>query len=95
MATGEDDGAREAAGRAPRLVDLREQRLLHPLADQQRLADRLSGHHAAASPNASMRTFRLDDMVRPPINWTLLDEVAGTEMVLGQIGRPWQPTQMG
>ena len=42
-----------------------------------------------------MPTFRLDDMVRPPINWRLLGEDPGVELVLGQIGRPWQPTEMG
>jgi hypothetical protein len=42
-----------------------------------------------------MPTFRLDDMVRPPINWRLLGEQPGVELVLGQIGRPWQPTEMG
>jgi deazaflavin-dependent oxidoreductase (nitroreductase family) len=89
----------EACYRAARNLDLLRQPIIRTLLDlravPQRLADRISGHHAAASPNPSMRTFRLDDMVRPPISWTLLGEVAGKEMVLGQIGRPWQSTQMG
>jgi deazaflavin-dependent oxidoreductase (nitroreductase family) len=89
----------ERCYRAARNLDLLREPIIRTLlelrAAPQRLADCLSGHHVAASANASMRTFRLDDMVRPPISWTLLGEVAGTEMVLGQIGRPWQPTQMG
>ncbi len=88
----------EVCYRAARNLDLLREPIIRTLLDLRavphRLADRLSGHHAAASANASMRTFRLDDMVRPPISWTLLGEVA-REMVLGQIGRPWQSTQMG
>src|SRR5579864_418246 len=86
----------ERCYRAARSFDLFREPMIRTLlelrAAPQRVADRLSRHHAA---NASMRTFRLDDMVRPPINWILLGEVAGTEIVLGQIGRPWQSTQMG
>jgi hypothetical protein len=89
----------ERCYRAARSFDLFREPIIRTLlevrAAPQRLADRLSGHHAAASARAQMRTFRLDDMVRPPISWTLLGEVAGTETVLGQIGRPWQSTQMG
>jgi hypothetical protein len=89
----------ERCYRAARSLDLLREPIIRTLlevrAAPQRLADRLTGHHAAASTNVSMRTFRLGDMVRPPISWTLLGEVAGTEIVLGQIGRPWQSTHMG
>ena len=56
----------------------------------QRLADRLGGSRSATA-EAPPRTFRLRDMVGPPIGWILLGEEPGVEIVLGQIGRPWQP----
>lgn len=56
----------------------------------QRLADRL-GRSRSAAAQAPPRTFRLGDMVGPPIGWILLGEEPGVEIVLGQIGRPWQP----
>ena len=56
----------------------------------QRLADRLGGTRDAAAEAPPARTFRLDDMLGPPIGWVLLGEEPGVEIVLGQIGRPWQ-----
>src|SRR6266567_467789 len=89
----------DACYRTARSVDLLRVSIIRALLDlrtvPQRLGNRLSGRQPAASANAPMRTFRLDDMVRPPINWRLLGEEPGVEMVLGQIGRPWQSTDMG
>jgi hypothetical protein len=53
-----------------------------------RLADALRrrGDHAGAS---SQSTFRLRDM--PSIGWVLLGERPGTELVFGQVGKPWKP----
>src|SRR5512132_241099 len=58
-----------------------------------RLADRLARHRdtSAQRPLGPPPTFRLDDMVRPPLDWLLLGEQPGVELVLGQIGRPWKP----
>jgi len=39
-------------------------------------------------PGASRATFRLKDMVG--LGWTLLGETPGSEMVLGQVSRPWK-----
>jgi hypothetical protein len=36
-----------------------------------------------------LRTFRLRDM--PSIGWMLLGERPGTELVFGQVGKPWMP----
>jgi hypothetical protein len=87
----------DACYRVTRSVDLLRAPIIRALLDlrtvPQRVKDRLSGRHAAAG--RSMPSFRLVDMVRPPINWRLLGEESGVEMVLGQIGRPWQPTEMG
>jgi hypothetical protein len=47
---------------------------------------RRRGDHAEASPSP---TFRLRDM--PSIGWVLLGERPGTELVFGQIGKPWRP----
>src|SRR6266568_2153100 len=89
----------DASYRTARSVDLLRVSIIRALLDlrtvPQRLADRLSGRQPAASANAPTLTFRLADMVSPPINWRLLAEKPGVEMVLGQIGRPWQPTEMG
>ncbi len=57
----------------------------------ERLLGRLPGHRAAAGEAAPPPTFRLDDMVGPPIGWILLGEEPNVEIVLGQIGRPWKP----
>jgi hypothetical protein len=56
----------------------------------ERLLGRLPGHRAAGE-GARPPTFRLDDMVGPPIGWILLGEEPNVEIVLGQIGRPWKP----
>jgi hypothetical protein len=84
----------EACYRTARDLDL----LRHPIIRTllglrslpQRLADRLTGqrHAPAAAPRG---TFRLDDMVGPPLGWILLAEEPGAQIVLGQIGRPWKP----
>jgi hypothetical protein len=88
-----------ACYRAARGVDLLRDPILRTLLGlrtlPQRLADRLAGRRDATAGGASPSTFRLDDMVRPPISWMLLSEDPGVEIVLGQIGRPWQPTDMG
>jgi hypothetical protein len=57
----------------------------------ERLLGRLPGHRAASGEGAPPPTFRLDDMVGPPIDWILLGEEPNVEIVLGQIGRPWKP----
>ena len=57
----------------------------------ERLLGRLPGHRAGAGKGAPPPTFRLDDMVGPPIGWILLGEEPNGEIVLGQIGRPWKP----
>ena len=89
----------EACYRVTRSVDLLRAPIIRTLLElrtvPQRVKDRLSGRNVGAAASPSMPTFRLDDMVRPPINWRLLAEEPGVEMVLGQIGRPWQPTEMG
>jgi hypothetical protein len=85
----------EACYRAAHGLDL----LRHPAARTllglrslpQRISDRLGTHGDAMPAAAPPRTFRLDDMVGPPIGWILLGEEPGTEIVLGQIGRPWKP----
>jgi hypothetical protein len=56
----------------------------------QRLADSLGARRDAALA-APPRTFRLEDMLGPPIAWLLLGEEPGVQIVLGQVGRPWQP----
>ena len=57
----------------------------------ERLLGRLPGHRAAAPEGAAPPTFRLDDMLGPPLGWILLGEEPNVEIVLGQIGRPWKP----
>ncbi|HEY5187184.1 MAG TPA: hypothetical protein VIM19_20330 [Actinomycetes bacterium] len=57
----------------------------------ERLLGRLPGHRAAAGAEAPPPTFRLDDMVGPPLGWILLGEQPNMQIVLGQIGRPWKP----
>jgi hypothetical protein len=89
----------EACYRVTRSVDLFRAPIIRALLDlrtvPQRVKDRLARRHVGAAAGPSMPSFRLDDMVRPPVNWRLLGEEPGVEMVLGQIGRPWQPTEMG
>lgn len=57
----------------------------------ERLLGRLPGHRAAAGEGAAPPTFRLDDMVGPPLGWILLGEEPNVGILLGQIGRPWKP----
>ncbi len=89
----------EACYRAARGVDLLRDPIIRTLLDllmvPQWLTDRLVRRRDGGAASASARTFRLDDMVHPPINRTLLGEEPGVEIVLGQVGRPWQPTDMG
>jgi hypothetical protein len=54
----------------------------------QRLAGTLKGRGRVAAPGESRATFRLEDMVS--LGWTLLGETPGSEMVLGQVSRPWK-----
>jgi hypothetical protein len=56
----------------------------------QRVADRLA-RQAEPSARRTPRTFRLEDMIGPPIGWLLLAEEPSVQIVLGQIGRPWKP----
>lgn len=78
--------------RAASDVDLFRAPLVRALLDLRGLPPRLAGvltlRGAAASPRASRGTFRLKDMVG--LGWTLLGETPGSEMVLGQVGRPWK-----
>jgi hypothetical protein len=75
-------------------VDLFRAPLVRALLDfralPQRLADSLRRRSGAAAPAASRATFRLKDMVN--IGWILLGETPGSEMVLGQVSRPWKAT---
>ena len=41
------------------------------------------------TPSQRPRSLRIDDMVRPPLNWLRLAERPGTELVVGQVSRPW------
>ena len=78
--------------RAASEVDLFRAPLVRALLDlrglPQRLVGTLRGRGGAAAPGASRATFRLKDMVG--LGWTLLGETAGSEMVLGQVSRPWK-----
>jgi hypothetical protein len=57
----------------------------------QRFAGRLSGTADVRVAGPPLRRFSLEDMIGPPLGWTLLGEEPGAEIVLGQIGRPWKP----
>ncbi|WP_329475208.1 SRPBCC family protein [Kribbella sp. NBC_01484] len=51
-----------------------------------------------ATPSQRPRRLRVLDMAGPPLNWLTLAEGAGSEIVLGQLSRPWaadaaSPTQ--
>ena len=80
--------------RAASEVDLFQAPLVRALLElrglPQRLAGILSRGGGAAPPEPSRATFRLKDMVG--LGWTLLGETAGSEMVLGQVSRPWEAT---
>lgn len=54
----------------------------------QRLAGTLRGPAEIPEPTAARATFRLKDMV--DLGWTLLGQTPGSEMVLGQVSRPWK-----
>ena len=87
----------EVCYRAARGIDLLRHPVMRTLLGLRslppRLADRLARHRdtSAERPLGRPPTFRLDDMVRPPLDWLLLGEQPGVELVLGQIGRPWKP----
>lgn len=53
-----------------------------------RAASILSRGKATRTPPTSRGTFRFRDMV--DLGWISLGETLGTEMVLGQVGRPWK-----
>lgn len=78
--------------RAASEVDLFRAPLVRALLDlrglPQHLAGTLGARDKAATPGASRPTFRLRDMVG--LGWTVLGETPGSEMVLGQVGRPWK-----
>jgi hypothetical protein len=73
----------EACYCVARSVDLLRAPIIRTLLDlrtvPQRIKDRLSGRNARTAQSPSMPTFRLDDMVRPPINWRLLAEKPGVD----------------
>ena len=81
----------EVCLRAARRVDL----LRHPAirsliglrAFPQRVTSRLAGRHDGADDVPAPATFRVEDMTR--YGWVLLGENP-SEIVLGQIGRPWK-----
>jgi hypothetical protein len=54
----------------------------------QRVASTLRGRGTETTPDASRRTFRFRDMV--DLGWISLGETPGSEMVLGQVSRPWK-----
>ncbi|MCB5294790.1 hypothetical protein BJQ90_04259 [Arthrobacter sp. SO3] len=54
----------------------------------QRVAGTMRGRRTTTAPEASRRTFRLQDMVG--LGWILLGETPDVEMVLGQVSRPWK-----
>jgi hypothetical protein len=78
--------------RAASEVDLFRAPLIRALLDirglPQRVAATLRGPGPAATPGASRGTFRLKDMVG--LGWILLGETPGSEMVLGQVSKPWK-----
>jgi hypothetical protein len=80
--------------RAASEVDLFQAPLVRALLDLRGLPQRLvgtlrgQGRGRAAKPAASRVTFRLKDMVG--LGWILLGETPGSEMVLGQVSRPWK-----
>jgi hypothetical protein len=84
----------EACYRAARGLDLLRDPVVRTLLGfrslPQRLADRLN-RSAVRRQEGPRPTFRLDDMIGPPLNWALLAEEPGVQVVLGQIGRPWRP----
>jgi hypothetical protein len=57
-----------------------------------RIEDHVAGRRAARAAEPRRRSFRIDDLLRPPFNWLLLAEESNVELVLGQVARPWQPT---
>lgn len=54
----------------------------------QRAASALGVRGTTASSDASRRTFRFRDLV--DLGWISLGETPGSEMVLGQVSRPWK-----
>jgi hypothetical protein len=80
--------------RAASEVDLFRAPLVRALLDLRGLPQHLAGilrwRGTAAPPGASRATFRLKDMV--DLGWTRLGETPGSEMVLGQVSRPWKAT---
>lgn len=46
----------------------------------------------AAPVGGRPQRLRLRDMASPPLNWLRLAEDPGTELVLGQVSRPWDVT---
>jgi len=85
----------EACYRLARGLDLLRDPVIRTLLGLRSLPERLLGrlprHRAAAGEDAPPPTFRLDDMVGPPLGWILLGEEPNVGIVLGQIGRPWKP----
>ena len=54
----------------------------------QRVATTLGRKGAKAAAQAPRPTFRFRDMV--DVGWILLGEAPGSQLVLGQVGRPWK-----
>lgn len=85
----------ETCYRAARGLDLLRDPVVRTLlgirALPQRITNGIAGHRDATAAGAPSGTFRLGDMVGPPLGWILLGEEPGVQIVLGQIGRPWKP----
>jgi len=80
----------EACYRAVRNIDLARHPVIGMLLDLRALPSRFRARRKGAPRSPARRTFRLDEMVGPPMNWILLGEEADVEFCLGQIGRPWK-----
>jgi len=60
----------------------------------QRVASALRGPAGdSTTPGQSRATFRVKDLVG--LGWTQLGEIPGSQLVLGQISRPWEPITTG
>ena len=56
----------------------------------QRVASALRGPAGdSTTPGQSRATFRVKDLVG--LGWTQLGEIPGSQLVLGQVSRPWKP----
>ncbi|MGD9890214.1 MAG: hypothetical protein AB7R89_01075 [Dehalococcoidia bacterium] len=83
--------------RAVREVDLFRHPVIRTLFDlralPQRVADRLAGRGRAPTDDERLRSFRVNDLLRPTFNWLLLAEEPDIEIVMDQIAHPWKPAR--